>query len=483
MLPARPNALRRPSRLIPAIVVIVVMSMPGCVAYRDQPLDAAASQQTFLRRSLDDPALRRYVHSVMGTQAGMADSWPPAEFDVPSLTVVAWYFSPDLAVSEAEADEAAATVVTAGQRPNPTLGLGPVYTIGGPPWGFGVNLDVPIETADKRTIRRVQAQALSGAAHLRVAEVAWQVRSHLRTQLVEFFSDQAIVDAGKAELDAQQVLVQVHERLVAHGMGSGVLLAQAQAELSRLRMVHANALGDVRLAKARIAQAMGLPIEARGVHEITWDGFGHPPTDVDPARVCESGLLNRLDLRRQLARYAAAEADLRLQVAKQYPDVHLGPGWGWNADSQQFTLGISFDLPLNGNRGPLAEAEARRRTEAARFCALQAQVIGQIEQAEIAYHSACEIWTLSQRLVEEHLKLTSQAERSVTAGAGDAVVVAQAQRQLATVRRAQIEALRDVQRSLTVLEDAVQRPLIPAESVPVSTDLDLPHHSSQEPSP
>ena len=42
-------------------------------------------------------------------------------------------------------------------------------------------------------------------------------------------------------------------------------------------------------------------------------------------------LLGRSDILSALADYAASQAALQLAVAKQYPDVHLTPGYSWNA--------------------------------------------------------------------------------------------------------------------------------------------------------
>ncbi len=428
-----------------------------------------------------DPGLESYIHaSLSGAVPPPPDAWPPSVLDLPTLTLIAWYFSPDLAVSQAEAGETETAEITAQQRPNPSVSFSPVYTIGGPPWGLGLSLDVPIETANKRSIRRVLAQALTTVAHLRVAEAAWQVRRRLRAQVVELGAAEARSLSASAEVDAQQALVQVHERLVAQGLGSGVLLAQAHADLSSVRVAQSTAMGEVRLAKARLGQVLGLPIEARGVHEIRWDGFTQAPTDLDLSAMRETGLRNRLDLRRLLAQYAGAESALQLEVAKQYPDIHLGPGWSWNTDTQQFTLGVSFNLPLNGNRGPIAEAAAQRRTAAARFIALQAEIIAGIDQAVIAYRTAVETFRLAERQLDDHRELLARAERAVAVGTGDSLVLAQLQLNVAVAQRARVDALHAVQRAVTSLEDAVQQPLVAAEAVPIDVTLPTTPPSAQE---
>src|SRR6202790_2661995 len=97
-------------------------------------------------------------------------------------------------------------------------------------------------------------------------------------------------------------------------------------------------------------------------------------------------VVNRLDVRRSLAQYAAAEDDLQLEIAKQYPDVQIGPGYTYEEKNNFFTLGVSTTLPIfNRNQGPIAEAEARRKEAAASFLEKQAQVIAAVERALAVY--------------------------------------------------------------------------------------------------
>src|SRR5206468_88698 len=103
-----------------------------------------------------------------------------------------------------------------------------------------------------------------------------------------------------------------------------------------------------------------------------------------PAMAQRIGLINRLDVRRGLADYAAAEAELRLEIAKQYPDVHIGPGYQFDQGQNKYAIGVTVELPVfNQNKGPIAEALAHRRQAAAEFVRVQAQAIGQIELALI----------------------------------------------------------------------------------------------------
>ena len=115
---------------------------------------------------------------------------PPNEWDFDTLTLVALYYHPSLDVARAQWAVAQAGIRTAGQRPNPAVDLSPQYTTNSPsgesPWVATLTFDGVIETAGKRGYRIEQAKAVSESARLKLAAQAWQVRSGLRTGLLDY---------------------------------------------------------------------------------------------------------------------------------------------------------------------------------------------------------------------------------------------------------------------------------------------------------
>jgi len=110
------------------------------------------------------------------------------------LTLAAFYYQPDLDVARAKWEVAEAGVITAGGRPNPSVGFTPQYNVnaagGISPWILNFSLDIPLETAGKRGYRIARAEHISEAARLNIAGVAWQVRSRLRRDLPSAFTEQ-----------------------------------------------------------------------------------------------------------------------------------------------------------------------------------------------------------------------------------------------------------------------------------------------------
>jgi outer membrane protein, heavy metal efflux system len=82
----------------------------------------------------------------------------------------------------------------AAERPNPTVGVTPGFDsttgYGAPisPWIVTAALNLPLETAGKRGYRMAQAQYLSEAARLQIAQTAWQLRHQVRQALLDLYA-------------------------------------------------------------------------------------------------------------------------------------------------------------------------------------------------------------------------------------------------------------------------------------------------------
>ena len=167
---------------------LLLLGLAGCVHYQPRPLVPAASVAAAETRTLADPDLATFLrinHQV--------SEWPPQRWDLKTLTLVAFYYNPDLDVARADWAVARAGLVTAGERPNPNAGLAAGYNSTTPtsvitPWILTLNLDFTIETAGKRGHRLAQARQVSEASRLAIATAAWQVRSRVRGSLLALFS-------------------------------------------------------------------------------------------------------------------------------------------------------------------------------------------------------------------------------------------------------------------------------------------------------
>lgn len=181
----------------------------------------------------------------------------------------------------------------------------------------------------------------------------------------------------------------------------------------------------------------------------------------------QQALLSRPDILSVLAEYAASQSALQLEVVRQYPDLHLGPGYTWDAGARKWSLGLSLTLPVfNQNQGPLAEAKARRLQAMANFNSTQARVIGEIDAALTGYQFVKTRLATADALLAEQNKQIQNMKASFKAGATDKVALLGTQLEMSKIELARIDALAKTQQALGALEDAVQRPLIASALLP-----------------
>jgi outer membrane protein, heavy metal efflux system len=122
----------------------------------------------------------------------------------------------------------------------------------------------------------------------------------------------------------------------------------AQIELSKTHLAIRNGEGQVAEARAALGASIGISAAGLDGFDFAWTDLDAPPSaeSFSPDEIRRDATLNRLDIRRTLAQYAAAEAGLKLEIAKQYPDLSIGPGYTYEEGKNFFTVGLSATLPL-----------------------------------------------------------------------------------------------------------------------------------------
>jgi outer membrane protein TolC len=454
-----------------------LLALASCVAYHAAPIDPAKSEATFTARTLQDPDLAEWA----GPKRSREKSYPPGSWDLESLALAAFWFHPDLDVARAEVQSARAGVVTASAIPNPNFAFRPEYVlnpgVNESSWVVDLGLDFRFETAGKRDLRTEHAEKLVLAAEVRTYETAWRVRSGVRAALLDHLFALHELDLAREELLPRREILELLRRRFAAGEASRPEVARAETERSRLEIETRNVETRVDASLAALAAAIGVPESA--VESLSLLGLGQwppgrwdiavPPAELPVATTREPGLLQRFDLRRALLEYDAAELDLRLEVAKQYPDLTLGPGYVYDQGLNK--LAFSFAMPLHlfdRNQGPIAEAEARRSEAQARFLALQARAIGEIEGGLARYRGSLAELVDARALSARQREVVQALQRAFAAGAADALDLAFARAEAAALARLALLALRHAEEALGDLEDALQRPLETVAPVPDS---------------
>ncbi|MBI3851559.1 MAG: TolC family protein [Verrucomicrobia bacterium] len=438
--------------------IIIVGLLTGCAHFQSRPLSPAETTANLQARSLDNPDLKQFLEKYLRKEP---ITWPLPSWDLNALTVAAFYYHPDLDVARAKWSGARAALITGGERPNPSVSLSPAYdTTTPPPWILGLSFDIPVETAGKRGYRIAQARHLSEAARLNLAATAWQVRSRVRRSLLELYAARESESAQRQQADAQTKIVGLLEKQVEAGAASPIELTQARINLNTTRLALQDAQRQNAEARVQLADALGLPARALNDVELSFAGLNEFPKDLMTSEVRRQAALNRTDILGALAEYAASQAALQLEIAKQYPDLHLGPGYQLDQTDNKWSLGVTLTLPvLNQNQGAIAESKARREEAAARFVSVQAKALGEIDRAVAGYQAAREQAATAEALLADLKRRRNATQAMLDAGEVDNLTIAAAQAELSAGSLARLNSLVKAQQALAALEDAVQSPL------------------------
>ena len=476
-------ALRRMGPLMGFAPVVI---LAGCALQRHEPrpIDPAVSQAAHLARRSDDAALRDAM-SRLGIDT---TTWPLRAWDAPELSALALSSHPDLAVARAEVAVARSVGQTARQRANPSLELSlERHSEPGSndsPWSIGIAVDTWVgawllgESRRQALADTADAQQLEAVEH--AARVAWQVHRRVRDShraLHESLQMSSLADETLALQREESTLWQ--RRMTLGAAGAPEVLPSQQRQAVALREAH-RARQAVDQANAALAQAIGLPLEQTRQMPLRFDSLAGrlapqpadkataslPDPVLEPLELQRAALLNNIAVRIALARYAAADATLRLEIARQLPELSLIPGYAWDQGDHRWSLGIGYALPLsNRNDGPIAEARDRRAAEAARFDALQAQAIADLDAARLAAGAAAAQQADALRHLASARTLAERITRRVEQGDADRLERITGRRLELDARRALIEAQAALGNAYAAIEDVVQRPLPSADKV------------------
>lgn len=375
-------------------VALLVLLAGGCQSYERRPLDVAGHQAAFLARTPESPEVRAFADALgaqpLGTGGDAAEGFDPADgITRAEAEVIALVFNADLRVARLRAGVTQATAENAGLWEDPTLGVDIARIVESTPepWKVFTSVGITIPISGRLEIEKQRAGVEHAAELARVAQREWSVRMSVRRAWSEWSSLDAQLATTRDFLSrVDQILVVVDK------MEQAGEMARTEARLFRIERATKSSELTLLEARAREAdlllrQLMGMSPDAPLRFQAV--GFG-------PAR---TGDLQKTDLtqleRRSLAmvvaaaEYEAAEKALELEIRKQYPDLHLGPGYGREDGQDQVLLGLSVPIPiLNANRRGIAEARAQREVARASAEATLEQTIAALRTAEVRLAAA-----------------------------------------------------------------------------------------------
>ena len=435
-------------RRLSFVVVCISTLAVGCQHIPAAPLDLSASVQDLRGRDVNIEPVKAFAEKLSAAAPTPVVFDPADGLSLPEAEAIALWYNPELRVARIEAEGAAAVAQTSGAWADPELGFetgekevegdasGFLNDAGSSvdrSWINLANLSITIPLSGRPGAERKLRQSEQDVALLRVAEEEWQTLQSLRNAWLAWSVESSRLQLLDTHIAALAEFAHVAESLSEAGEldPSGARLfsiEHGRSVAARERLVR-----DVDSQRLGLLSVMGLMPDA--------------PATLLPITTIESGTAMadptaHPTVQRLAAEYKVAEAALRLELRKQYPDLTLSPTYADEQDETALTLGVGLPIPAwNANRHGIAAAVAQRNAARARVESALQQALATLAQADARLAGA----DAQRKILEEQVapmadQQLEQARALLAVGEMDVAPMYEALRQTHAIKEELLES-------------------------------------------
>jgi outer membrane protein TolC len=422
--------------------------LSGCQTYQPQPLDS------------------QIIDTIAAEQAETRIS---AVGETLSLTTAAQWMStsnPDLAALRQEYKrlESMAAVRTPLPNPELDLGLARAFRISGAtasrtqPFaalGFSIPLGPRREANDN--LKGVEAERARTAVVARHRKLYLELRAaYVRhTVATQRLTEQEALIADAIRLKEAGV------QLAGIGNVSALDVGMLDLDVGRLKLERSELRMQVAERRSELAALIG--VSRRQLEHLRTPQISAPQLP-DTAALVKKLAANNTDLAVLRADHAVAEAALRLEVANQYPDLHIGtsgeqePG----EETRFLELSAGIDLPLfDRNQEAITAASETRTVVRTAYRTKAAKLLTALEASQATAVLIDERRGILREELQPHAdKNLEQARKLLEAGQIDVLRYLELKRGVRELRMAELAILADAIEAVLDIEGLVGAPLI-----------------------
>lgn len=452
-----------------AFSLVIALLVSACsTAINEKPIDAKRVSDAIYTKSPTRQDFLAYLQK-MGYEA---DKLPFKQWGLDELTLCAAFFHPALDLAKAEYQLAVIETKKAGLKQNPSISgeLARSNQKNGDirPWAYGLTVSLPIATNNKRELRVEKATLNAESKKMQLAETLWQIRQTLAQDYLQHQKLLAEIKLLTQNQTQQNHIVSMLQKRVDAGIASNTQLHQANLKKLEVAYLLKQKQADAALLAVKLAADVGLsetqfsslPIENIAAETLIDKQKQLIDEAYQSKRLQSDALLNRIDVRRSLATYAAAETEIRLRAAQKIPDITLSPGFIFEFGDSVWSLGFSSLIrTLSQHQVLMTEAEQLRTIEGVKFELLQSNIIAQLEQAHTRYESANTTWQEAKHQLAEQENHAKKIQKQFDTGLIDHITLTQHQLNETTAKQQMIASMFNVLIAANQIEDTLQKPL------------------------
>lgn len=400
------------------LVLGLAAILSACVnyQYQSEPIDVDAYLAAGLNTSINSTEFQKFLDTTLPNA-----SWPVSDWTLDHLVLTQLFFNTEISVAIDSIPVEQANQLIARQRINPALNIPLEHhsdtSDSKSPWMIGLLLDFVYEREGKREARITKANKQAELARLNVSSTAWKLQKQLQQAYIDHYSALTIRDMLNDELVILEQIIALLSKRIEAGEASQFEVSVNRLEYQKKQLAVTRQEAQVSDSFQVLIGLLGVNLDARSAIHFEHELLENPRLDLERPDIREIALLNRVDIRSALLEYEIFEAELRLQIENQYPDLTLSPGFIFDQDDKIWALGASWLLPMfHNNDGQIEKALANRKLMQEKFSALQRNIIHKVETSWISYQTSLAAYKQSLALLNEIRKNSDNIRRQYELG-------------------------------------------------------------------
>lgn len=375
------------------LLVLFVFFLTSCsfIDYEKKPLNISEVHQKNIQVNFDNSDFIAYLKKNKFDKANI----PFKSWGIDELLITQKYFNPQLKTADLELKYIESNEKIASLRPLTSIGA--IYERGdvGDPSDnfFKLDFTFTYETANKRLIKYELAFNKTQLALLDKELIHWNLRASLISCLTKYIKNQDLIQILKNKIRLQQSIVHMVKKRLNYGLVSKVdhmrekiKLNTIQKELIKHQNLQLNNTKNLAtLVGLSLEKFNLLAIDVKKTRDKIFSSLTTFYEKTDQGKMHSTAMLNRIDLRQKLAHYAISEANLKLEIAKQYPDMTFTPAYIYDFGYNVWGLGIQTLLKTpERNKAYINRALLFRELEASKVTNFELEINNQVEELSLS---------------------------------------------------------------------------------------------------
>lgn len=454
-----------------AIISLLCVMMQGCVKYDyvAKPVDTSSALTDINSWNVDNIELNRFLQK-NGLSVAQLNS---NTFSIKRLFLTSLFYDPQMHVAYQKWKKAQIAVTHTGNSINPEVSIPFEHhseADGVSEWTIGAVLSFIYERKGKREARFDRAKVELFNAELEITRHASERYTIFEEKYHSYLITKAKITETENEINVLKELLKKLENKYELGAVSQFELSTTKLELQKRKFeltVQKNNLQksiDELLALTYLTHTELNDIEIEYIQPILFTKKAYQNTAIFESEF--SGLQKQLldthfDMAVALNNYALSEADLRLEIENQYPDIVLSPGFIFDQSDNIWTMGASWILPLFENTKQnvtILTSMEERKIKQREVVALQKELLSLLYRSYQSVVRHKESIKVSDAIIESIEEQSNMILNQIEIGGIDNIALLRNRIELFKAKQAQADIYKDAINAMVLIETLIASP-------------------------